>query len=340
MSSLTLSVLLSLVSAVSYAAAAIVQERVAATAAEGRSALLRRRDWWVAVALNAAGAALHVLALGFGPLTLVQPLGVLTVVFVLPMAALLVRRPVTAAGFRGALMVSVGLAGILLLVAPDRSRPLSADQQFTLAVSAAAAVTALVLASRRVRRPAVRSVTLAIAAGVSFGVASVFVKTVAEGWSPSSVAAGLPGLGVIALFAVTGLGVSQASYRGAGLTAPLATVTVVNPVVAATVGIVMLDESFGHGPAGTLPALAAGLLTAWGLVVLTADGAARQRSSAGAGSPPPVAAAATADAAGASVGADGATADGSSAARVHSPRIPAQHAAVRPEDRPGLLTPT
>lgn len=46
MSSLALSVLLSLVSAVAYAAGAIVQERVA-TASDGRSlAPLRDRVWW------------------------------------------------------------------------------------------------------------------------------------------------------------------------------------------------------------------------------------------------------------------------------------------------------
>ncbi|MFG2192043.1 DMT family transporter [Streptomyces sp. NPDC048639] len=280
MSPLTLSVLLSLVSAVCYAATAIVQERVAATGPPQRLGLLRRGAWWAAMGLSGAGAGLHVLALGAGPLAIVQPLGVLTIVFVLPMAALCVGREVTAAGWRGSLMVAAGLAGLLLLTGASRSRALSGSEQLAVAVVTACAIGALVLTGWRARRAAARGLALAAAAGVSFGVSSVFVKTVAEAWSTSSVTDALPGLGVIAVLATTGVAASQASYRGAGLTAPLATVTVVNPVVAATIGIVLLDEGIRFGVAGVPVTLAAGALTAWGLVVLTADGAARERSEA------------------------------------------------------------
>lgn len=54
MSSLALSVLLSLISAVAYAAGAIIQERVAATGDNSWHALLRNGVWWVAVLLNGA----------------------------------------------------------------------------------------------------------------------------------------------------------------------------------------------------------------------------------------------------------------------------------------------
>ncbi|NDZ98212.1 hypothetical protein G3I28_02500, partial [Streptomyces sp. SID10116] len=92
MSALALSVLLSLVSAVAYAGGAILQEHVAATTPGQRYAPLRRGAWWVAIALNGLGALLHVVALAYGPLSVVQPLGALTIVFALPMAAVFVRR--------------------------------------------------------------------------------------------------------------------------------------------------------------------------------------------------------------------------------------------------------
>ncbi|MFI1964976.1 DMT family transporter [Streptomyces pathocidini] len=265
--------LLSLVSAVCYAAAAILQERVAAATPNLRLALLRDPAWWAAVALNGAGAVLHVVALGSGPLTVVQPLGVLTIVFVLPLAALFARRPVTRAGRRGALMVAAGLAVLMLLTASGPARPLSAGEQSAVAATAAGVVAALALAGQWSGRPAARSLALAAAAGVSYGMASVFVKTVADGWAPASVAADLPALAAIALFAVAGLATSQASYRGAGLTAPLATVTVANPVVASAVGIALLGEGVRYSATGAVAALAAGALTARGLVVLTADSA-------------------------------------------------------------------
>lgn len=271
MSSLALSVLLSLVSAVAYAAGAIVQERVATTGDDRSLAPLRNRAWWAAVALNGGGAVLHVVALAFGPLSLVQPLGALTIVFALPMAALFVRRRAGATAWRGAIMTAVGLAGLLALTGNSESHSLNGTDQLIVAGVTLGAVALLALVSVGVRRPVVRSVVLAGAAGIAFGIASVFVKTVAVGWASGALATGLPALVAIAGFAAAGMLLSQAAYRGAGLTAPLATVTVVNPVIAAVVGLTMFGEQFRHGTAGTMLAPACAVLAAGGLILLTTE---------------------------------------------------------------------
>ncbi|MEU6014218.1 DMT family transporter [Streptomyces sp. NPDC047515] len=289
MSSLALSVLLSLVSAVAYAAGAIVQERVA-TAGDGRSfAPLRNPVWWAAVALNGVGAVLHVVALAYGPLSLVQPLGALTIVFALPMAALFARRRAGATAWRGAIMAAVGLAGLLALTGNAESHTLSGPDQLMLAGVTLGVVAALFLIAKGVQRPVVRSVVLAGGAGVAFGIASVFTKTVAVQWASGAAGAGVPALLAIAAFASAGLLLSQAAYRGAGLTAPLATVTVVNPVIAAAVGITLFDERFRHGTAGTMLALACGVVAAGGLILLTTERlGAEQRAGQQAGSAHPV----------------------------------------------------
>ncbi|MFE6973898.1 DMT family transporter [Streptomyces sp. NPDC057682] len=278
MSSLALSVLLSLVSAVAYAAGAIVQERVAATSEDGSSLTpLRNRVWWAAVVLNGLGALLHVVALAYGPLSLVQPLGALTIVFALPMAAVFVRRRAGATAWRGAVMATAGLAGLLALTGSSDAHALGGPQQLMLAVVTFGAVAALMLLSRVMRRPVVRSVVLAGAAGVAFGIASVFTKTVAMRWTSGQVGEGLPSLLVIGALAGAGLLLSQAAYRGAGLTAPLATVTVVNPVVAAAVGLTLFGEQFRHGTAGTLLALVCGAVAAGGLIMLTTERMSAER---------------------------------------------------------------
>ncbi|MFF9568711.1 DMT family transporter [Streptomyces sp. NPDC014685] len=280
MSSLALSVLLSLVSAVAYAAGAIVQERVAADGDDDSLAPLRNRVWWAAVTLNGVGAVLHVVALAYGPLSLVQPLGALTIVFALPMAALFVRRRAGATAWRGAIMTTVGLAGLLALTGNAESRALDGPDQLLLAGLTLGAIAALLLASRGVRRPVVRSVVLAGAAGVAFGIASVFTKTVAVGLTSGPVGAGLPALVAIGGFAASGLLLSQAAYRGAGLTAPLATVTVVNPVVAAVVGLTLFGEEFLHGTTGAVLAQACAVLAAGGLILLTTERLGAERHAA------------------------------------------------------------
>ncbi|MEU1182368.1 DMT family transporter [Streptomyces sp. NPDC005820] len=272
MSALALSVVLSLVSAVAYASGAIVQEQVAVSSPDGEYAPLRRPGWWAAVVLNGLGGLLHVVALAYGPLSLVQPLGALTIVFALPMAALFVGRRAGATAWRGAIMATVGLAGLLSLVGASDAQSLSTPQRVSVAVVTAGAVAALMVAGRAAHRhPAVRSMLLATASGIAFGMSSVFTKTVAVDWTDGVSTADVPSLAVIGVLATAGMLLSQASYRGAGLAAPLATLTVVNPVVAAAVGITMFGETFRYGTTGTVLALGCGVVAAGGLILLTTE---------------------------------------------------------------------
>ncbi|AQS66249.1 DMT family transporter [Streptomyces pactum] len=277
MSALALSVLLSLVSAVAYAGGAIVQEQVAASSPGAQYAPLRRPGWWAAVGLNGLGGLLHVVALALGPLSLVQPLGALTIVFALPMAAVFVGRKAGTAAWRGALMATIGLAGLLSLVGASGSQSLDTAQRVGAAAVTGGVVVALMIAGRAAHRhPAVRSILLATAAGIAFGMSSVFTKTVAVDWTGGVSAADLPSLAVIGVLATAGMLLSQASYRGAGLAAPLATLTVVNPVVAAVVGITMFGETFRYGTTGTALALSCGVVAAGGLILLTTERIARE----------------------------------------------------------------
>ncbi|WP_234380416.1 DMT family transporter [Streptomyces sp. CMB-StM0423] len=266
MSPLMLSVLLSLVSAVAYAGAALVQERVAATTTDGAGGLfapLHRGSWWASVVLNTSGALLHVVALAYGPLSLVQPLGALTIVFALPMAAIFFSRRAGRAAWRGALLSTVGLVVLLMLVDPVESRELGGTTALALAVASVGVLAVLTLVGTRIRHVAARSVTLAVASGAAFGMASVFTKDVtADFMDPLAI-------GMIAILAPAGLLLSQAAYRGAGLSAPLATLTVVNPVIAAAVGVTALGETVRYGALGALLAIGAGVVAAAGLIELT-----------------------------------------------------------------------
>ncbi|MEU2426861.1 DMT family transporter, partial [Streptomyces sp. NPDC007851] len=272
MSALALSVLLSFVSAVAYAGGAIVQERVAVSSPGEQYAPLRRPSWWGAMALNGLGGLLHVVALAYGPLSLVQPLGALTIVFALPMAALFVGRRAGATAWRGAIMATVGLAGLLSLVGSSDSHALGSAGRIGVALVTGGAVVALMIAGRAAHRhPAVRSVLLATASGIAFGMSSVFTKVVAIDWDGGVAPADLVWLSVIGAYAVAGVMISQASYRGGGLAAPLATLTVVNPVLAAAVGITMFGEAFRYGATGTLLALGCAVVAAGGLILLTTE---------------------------------------------------------------------
>ncbi len=283
MSGLQWAVALSVISAISYALAAVVQERLAAG---GHRSVPR---WALSLVLTGVGAGLHVVALSYGTVGVVQALGALTLLFAMPIAAVRTRVRVTAEAWRDAGMTVAGLAGVLALASSsDVTATLSSAESQALSLLTVAGVAALAYPARLASSPRVRSLLLAAAAGVAFGIGSVLTKSELAAMSAGGLGAtSVPALAAIALLAIAGLLLSQFSYRGAGLAAPLAMVSVANPVVAASVGILLLGDGVRFGATGALLAVVAAVVAARGVVGL----AARTASDTGPGAPEPVASA-------------------------------------------------
>ncbi|MFE5729509.1 DMT family transporter [Streptomyces sp. NPDC056528] len=289
-----LAVLLSLVSAAGYALAAVAQSRLAAAspaAPDGRGtlrALLARGQWWWAVGLNAAGALAHVAALHYGPLTLVQPLGALTLVAALPLGAYRARRRVTRTEWRGALWTVAGLVGLVAVTGPAAPGEALSLRE-SLVVAAATALLIAALASGRHHGNggrAGRGLGHATASGIASGVASALTQTLT-----AALALDLPGAEptwwqtallavLISGFATGGLLLSQAAYRG-GFAAPLAVVNLSNPAAAAVIGVALLGETFRAGAWGWFAAAGASLIAARGVVLLTKGGGGAGEAGAG-----------------------------------------------------------
>ncbi|PZF82837.1 DMT family transporter [Jiangella anatolica] len=250
-----------------------------ATGAAGLHALaalgmVARRRWWYPTALTIAASSLHVCALHFGPLTLVQPLGVLSLAFALVLSWALTRRRVTPREWHGMALSMAGLAALLLLAAPTRPRSeLSSNQILLLTVAVVALIAAAVAAASRMElRPVRRSLLFALAAGTTFGVSSALTQTVTIRVSDGGATAALqPASAVVLVLAVAGLLLSRRAYRG-GLGAPLATATIVNPVTASAIGIGLLGERFTGGPLEVTLSVAAALTAAAGVVLLARGG--------------------------------------------------------------------
>ncbi|MFJ6895332.1 hypothetical protein [Streptomyces hokutonensis] len=259
---------LSLFSAVAYAAAAVAQERLASRNSDaGMLRLLATGSWWWTVVLNASAALLHVVALKYGPLTVVQPLGALTLVAAVPMGARVAGRRVSASEWRGTALTLLGLSALLVTASgPQPDQVLTVPQ----ALAVAGATSALIgLLARRGAKPGLRH---ASASGVASGVASALTQTVTVAATDRSgplLSMQVVGVALlVALFAAGGLLLSQTAYRG-GLGAPLAVVTLANPLAAAAIGLALLGERLQGGAAGILLALAGAALASWGVVLLT-----------------------------------------------------------------------
>ncbi|HEY0536592.1 MAG TPA: DMT family transporter [Actinoplanes sp.] len=264
MGSLGLAVGLSMLSAASYAAAAVAQERLA----EHRNRGLTR--WATALVLTAAGVLLHVLALNFGTVAIVQALGTLTLLFALPISVLRYHARVGPKSWFDAGLTVAGLA-LIMSLSVDSGRPALLSAPDGRYLSLATLVTVVIFGSGAWFAGArIRAVMLAAAAGVAFGIASVLSKAVMAAFTATGVASISPFIvTMVVVFSVVGYLLGQLSYNGAGLAAPLATVSVVNPVAASIAGVVVFEERFRFGHAGLAVVGVAAVVITWGVIGLS-----------------------------------------------------------------------
>jgi drug/metabolite transporter (DMT)-like permease len=263
-------VALALASAVCYSAAAVLQHREVSVHLAGGldlvARLVRRRGWWAAGAATGIGAVLHLAALGTGPLLLVQPLGVTALVFALLIDARMDRTPVDRTAWLGAGCVVLGLPAVLLPVIPRHTAPVTPVLGYW-AVAAAVAVVTGVLAIGAIligrRLPRASPVLYAGAAAVCFGLTSGTAKAVWLGHAtPYVIVTGLAS-------ALIGVVLVQHAYRDGGLGAPLAILTLADPLAAGMVGVLVLGEQISTSPLQVSIGLAGVLSTAVGVVLLS-----------------------------------------------------------------------
>lgn len=244
-------IMLALVSAFAYAAAAALQEHAVSRASGDGTPparlilhLVRRPQWLAGVASTLLGATLHVFALKLGPLAIVQPIGVTGLLFALPLGALLHARRPLARELLSAAGIATGLAVLLASVRASAGHPTLTEPATAGLVSVTAVgVGALVLLAR-FANGTVRAALLSVGAGIAFGVTSALVRVVAHATGVVGAERAVPGWTTLALLAsaVAGLVLAQAAYQSGRLAAVLPVLTVVDPIVAIAVGAVLLGE--------------------------------------------------------------------------------------------------
>jgi drug/metabolite transporter (DMT)-like permease len=253
--------------AIAYAWAALIQARHAhLTVME----LVRVPALWGALALNGLGAALHVTSLGFGPLSLIQPLGVLTLVIAVPLAAVTAKRKVTRLELTGMTNTVIGLAGLALIITTSGVAETLRSGELIALVSATAAVVAVLgLLGRRQNASTLWEAT---AGGIAYSVCSALCQTVVVRASEDGAGVLLRPITIfamisIAVFAVAATLLTQRSYRD-GLGAPLAVTNLVNPAAATTIGVVLLGETLATSDIEIALAVVCGVLSALGVAQL------------------------------------------------------------------------
>ncbi len=281
---ITAAIVTTLAASFCYALCAAVQQRQAAASHTDGVVrpgllleLLRRPMWLAGMAVGALGEALHLAALAWAPLALVQPLGVATVIFALVLGAALAKRRPRMSELAPAAITVAGLVALLAgLHITDAPPSITGAGLIALTCLTAVALVGTIIAARRAGGAA-RTMLLACGAGVAFGVTAALASLLAHDIASHGVVALVSwATPIVVAAAVTGVLLEQAAYKSGHLAVAVAGMAVTDPLVAVLAGAALL-----HQPAGVahpLLALVEAAVVAVGVVQLARITAAPQPS--------------------------------------------------------------
>ena len=233
--------------------------------------LFRQPLWlfgWVAAV---GGFAFQAVALNFGELSVVQPLLVTELVFVLVLRRVWIRQDVASAAWAAVLVVCVALAVFLSVAEPMGGRPApQAAQWLSVLVTFGAAI--VVLTALGMRGSPVRRTSLyAVAAALAWALMATFIKTATDTFAASGLVGMLTSwpLYGLAAAAVTGSLLEQAALHVGPLSVSQPLLVIINPLASIALSVWLFGERFTDSPAKIAIAVLAFAVMTVGVVVLS-----------------------------------------------------------------------
>jgi drug/metabolite transporter (DMT)-like permease len=234
-------------------------------------ALARRPSWLIGTLLLGLAIVAQLTSLGLSPITLVQPLGAVALVITAIMNARLTRVKIDRLSIRAIVFCVLGVAIFVTLAAfTTTSRPVS-DTQLIIILSILAVVTAAFAVLFAVYRKRFKAIMYIIGAGVLYGFVATLAKVVIDRTKTGDFFDGLTLLCVAALLLATVLGgyFVQNAYASGPPDLVIAGLTVIDPLIAVSIGIVVLNEAAGAPLFAVIGFVVAGIVAIYGVFELS-----------------------------------------------------------------------
>lgn len=234
--------------------------------------LIRKPIWLASVVTVVLGLSLQVVALAFGPLVLVQPLLVTSVLFGGMFTAWMAGHRLDRIVLLGALACAGGLSAFLLLAQPSgQAADFNRRHIFPLALILVVVILAALLFGNWSHGES-RVISLAVATGVFYGVTAGLIKVVAAQIRAGGIIEPFQHWTIYMVCVVGPMGflLSQNTFQSGRLISPaLAVITTVDPLVGIAIGVQWLGESLTATTVALVgEALSAAVIVA-GIAVLT-----------------------------------------------------------------------
>jgi drug/metabolite transporter (DMT)-like permease len=272
-----IAVLVAVAGAITFGASDVIEQRATHTVAKRPpldfklfADLAVNRLWLIGITVDIAASGMQAIALHFGPLSLVQPILVLDLLFAVVITGVLRRKRPDRVISAGVVCCTGGLV-LFLAVGRPQSPPVSVGPGILVPLSIGIAVTiALCLVAWRVSPGRFLPLATAFACGVIFGVTAFLLKeitqTIGLGFNPPSQQWPLYAF-IIA--EPIGFLLNQNAFQESSLIAPvLAIRTVTDPLVAIGIGLVWLNEQISGSPAAIAAEVVGLIIMSVGVVAL------------------------------------------------------------------------
>ncbi|RCW46179.1 magnesium transporter NIPA [Halopolyspora algeriensis] len=267
--------------AASFGMASVVQQRATKQVPDTRAlnprlllTLVRKPIWVASVLTVIVGLSLQVVALAFGPLMLVQPLLVTSVLFGVVYSAWMSGRRLDRTIMVGSLSCVAGLSAFLLLARPSGGGDLIERRTVPLAL-ALGLVFLLCMLAASFFPGEIRVIALALATGVLYGVTAALMKVVTSQIRAGGIAEPFQHwvLYAVCVIGPCGFLLSQNAFQQGKLISPaLAMITSVDPLVGVAIGVLWFGEYTVSTPAVLAGEVLAGITIIGGIAVLTHRG--------------------------------------------------------------------
>jgi drug/metabolite transporter (DMT)-like permease len=233
--------------------------------------LVRQPLWLLGGAAAVGSYAFQALALHNGPLSVVQPVLITELVFVLVLRRVWIRQDVARAAWASVGVVCVALAVFLAAAEPTGGKPSPAAAEWLSAgLVFGGAIAALAALGRR-GPPARRAAMFAVAAALTWALEATFLKTAIQALATSGIGGMLTSWPLYAFIAatVTGTVLQQAALHVGPLSVSQPFLVITDPFASIILSIWLFDERFTNSPAKITVAVLAFAVMAAGVTVLT-----------------------------------------------------------------------
>jgi drug/metabolite transporter (DMT)-like permease len=233
--------------------------------------LVRQPLWLLGWAAAAATFVFQALALHNGSMSVVQPVLVTELVFVLLLRRIWIHQDVTATAWASVLAVCLALAVFLIAAEPTGGQPTPQTRQWLSAGLVLGVTIAVLAALGRTGPPGRRAAAFAAAAGLCWALEATFLKAATGTLTAFGITGMLTRWPVYALIGagVTGTLLEQAALHVGPLSVSQPILVIVNPFASIILSVWLFGERFTNSPAKITAAVLSFAVMAAGVVMLT-----------------------------------------------------------------------